>query len=910
MPDSVHHLSIEAALAALKTDPEQGLSSAEVARRRQRFGPNRLEQARQRPAWFLLLNQFNDLLIMLLIGAAGLAFYLQDFRGGTILLAIVFINALIGAYQEFKAEKTLEMLRRLVNTQATVVRDGKQVDVDEDELVPGDMVFLEDGDAVPADVRLIEAHEFKTNDFILTGESLPQEKTAEVVADLQASLADQDNVAFFGTSVAAGNALGVVFATGGNTAIGDIAQISQTIERDSSPLQREINSLARTLTVLAGVIALMLFAANLLLRGDEFSTTQLLISNSLMFAIGVAAACVPQGLPAQISVALSLGVGRLARMNAVVKRLSAVETLGSTNVICSDKTGTITKNEMTIVNCWLGGRDLAVTGEGYEPVGEILADDQALTPAELKALEKQLACGFLASRGRTQPPDAEHPTWHATGDPTEAAFMPLAIKAGLSPEQLDADCELVDELPFDSKRKRMTMIRSYAGHPVAFMKGAPASVLECCTSLQRDGDSVPLDDAARAAVLAKAEEFSRQALRVIAIGWKDLPAAPADSEQAAVEQDFVLAGLVGMLDPPRQGVHAAVQSIRDAHIRLFMITGDDRVTAQAIAERIGMETAEILTDEELHTLSDTELKQRLSAQSLIFSRVSPADKLRIVRLLKQTGEVVAVTGDGVNDTLCLKQADIGVAMGELGSDVAKEAAEIVLVDDNFNTLAAAIREGRTIFQNLRRVIMASITSNVGELSVVILGFVGVAYGLPIPITAVQILAIDLIAEMLPLMAMTFDPPEPGVMRRSPRQLEDHIINGRSLVEVLLFGALMGLAGYFSFFMVLQTGGAPGTAQAAAYAGIAVTQFVNILSRRSSRSVFTARSLSNPYIWGALGISLVAVLVTVNVPAIAPWFGFEPLRLVDWIWPVTGAVVYLGAFEVRKFWRDRPQPTAA
>lgn len=904
-----YRLPVADVLDQLRSNAERGLGEAEVRRRRRRFGANAIDDKTRRPLYRLLLHQFKDLLIAVLIVAAILAYYLDDVRGATILFAIILINAAIGFYQEYKADRLLEQLKRMILTQATVIRDGARTEVDERDLVPGDIVHLEPGMAVPADIRLIESHEFATNDFMLTGESLPQEKNAGRVIDRETSLTDQDNLAFFGTSVARGSATGVVFATGESTAIGSIAQISQTIKRELSPLQREINALARTLTRLAGVIVLALFAANVLLRADAFPDAQSLINASLLFAIGVAAACVPQGLPAQITVALSLGAGRLARKRAVVKRLSAVETLGSTTVICSDKTGTITANEMTIVRCWADGRSFEVTGQGYDPDGQILENGTPLEPEALDAIKQFFQHGLLASNGRTHPPDAQHPAWYAVGDPTEAAFMPLALKAGLDPEEREDAFPLLHEIPFDSRRKRMTMVRAHKGRTIGYMKGAPASVLEACGAIHHDGEAVPLDDAARRAIAVETEAFSAESLRVIALAYRDFPDDRAEFPVAETERDFVFAGLVAMIDPPRPGVAEAIAEMRAAQVRVFMLTGDNPVTAAAIAQRIGMPEGRVLTGDELRSLSDAELKQLLGDQSLIFSRVSPTDKLRIVKLLKEQGEVVAVTGDGVNDTLSLKRADIGVAMGKLGSDVAKEAAEIVLVDDDFTTLVNAVREGRTVFQNLKSVILSSITSNIGELACVCLGFVGTAFGLPIPITAVQILSVDLIGEMLPLMALTFDPPERAMMRQPPRRLGAHIVDARRLAELTFFGTLMGAVGYGSFYMVRLDGGSLGAAQAAAYTGIVLTQYVNILSRRTAESVFRRHLFANKQMWFALAISFLVVTSIVSVPEMGLWFGFEPLRLEYWLWPVAGALAVLLCFEIKKLMAQRrSQPT--
>jgi Ca2+-transporting ATPase len=894
-----YRVSADSVVEKLQSHSEAGLTEAEARRRLKTFGPNLIDEQTGRPLHRLVINQFKDLLIAILIVATILALYLGDVRGATILIAIILINAAIGFVQEFKADRLLEKLQALMQTRATVIRDGVRGEIRETQLVPGDIVVLEAGDAVPADIRLLESHEFATNDFILTGESLPQDKDADLVIDHDATLPDQDNTVFFGTSVARGSAIGIVCGTGKSTAIGDIAELSQTIKRDLSPLQLEINSLARTLGKLAAVIVLFVFATNILLRADAFDDTASLINASLLFAIGVAAACVPQGLPAQITVALSLGVGRLAREQAIVKRLSAVETLGSTTVICSDKTGTITSNEMTIVKCWSNGRIFEVGGDGYDPVGEISENGAPLTGEQLDAAKQFFQHGMLASNGRTHPPDEEHLTWYAVGDPTEAAFMPLAIKAGLDPEERLEGFPVVEELPFDSRRKRMTILRQHKGKTIGYMKGATESVLEACNAMHRDGTPAPLDRTLRQAVMAQAEELSAQSLRVIALAYRDFPDPQNEFPVAATESDFVFAGLVAMHDPPRPGVADAVQDMHDARVRVFMLTGDDPITAAAIGQRIGVADGTVLTGDDLRAMPDSDLRRLLTAESVIFSRVSPTDKLRIVTTLRACGEVVAVTGDGVNDALSLKRADIGVAMGRLGSDVAKEAAEIVLLDDDFTTLVQAVREGRTIFQNLRSVILSSITSNIGELSCVCLGFIGVAFGLPLPITAVQILSVDLIGEMLPLMALTFDPPDRRLMHRPPRKLGAHIVDRDRLLELILFGTLMGAVGYGSFYMVHLGGGSVGSAQAAAYLGIVLTQYANILSRRTSESVFRRYLFANRQLLLALLISLLAVLFMVTVPAAGIWFGFEPLQGTDWLWPVAGAFFVLFCFEIKK-----------
>lgn len=903
MEPSFYQMSIAEAVRALGTDTVKGLGEAEAMQRLRQHGPNRIGEGKKRPLFFRFLDQFRDLLIIVLIVAALLAYYLDDFRGGTLLLAIVFVNAAVGFYQEYKAEKILESLKKIIRARATVVRDGQEREVDEWELVPGDLVSLEEGSAVPADVRLTETTGFSTNDFILTGESVPQEKAADLILPKETGITDQNNLVFLGTTVAKGNARGIVCATGMDTAIGHIAKTSESIAHDLSPLQQEMNALARTLTKVAGVIGVSLFIINFALNADRYESTRLLVNVSILFAIGVAAACVPQGLPAQISVALSLGVGRLAKKNAVVKKLSAVETLGSATVVCSDKTGTITRNEMTITHCYLNGRGFEVEGDGYDPAGAVTENGKKMSPEALEPVKQFFADGFLAARGRAHPPDAEHPAWYAIGDPTEAAFTPLAIKAGFQPQALERNFPIVQELPFDSDRKRMTIVRAHKGRKIGYMKGGLESVLSCCSKINHAGALRDLAPEEKKTLLMEGEKMSGQALRVIALAYRDFP---ADRDAYSIEKDekeFVFAGFVAMIDPPRKAVREAIQAAYDAHIRVMMITGDNPATARAIADRIGMRTdggpLPVMTGDEIRILADGDLKNLLKNRSAVFSRVSPEDKYRLVNLLKEMGDVVAVTGDGVNDTLSLKRSDIGVAMGKLGSEVAKEAAEIILLDDHFGTLIHAIREGRTIFYNLKKTIIATVTANFGELSCVLVGFVGVAYGLPIPITAVQILAVDLIAEILPLTALTFDPAPPGLLLGKPRDLGAHVINRYSLAAVSFFGLIHGLIAYFSFFLVYRETANLAQAQAAAYGGLVVCQLVNVLSERTEQSFFSRYLFTNRNLWLSIALSAAAVWAIIHVAGLSVWFGFGALPLRHWAYPFGGALAFLLLHEIVK-----------
>ncbi len=899
-----YQISADEAVKRLKTDPKKGLTSAEAARRLIKYGQNELREGKRQPYIFRFFGQFKDLLIIVLIVAAILAYYLGDFRGGTILLIIVFVNASISFYQEYKAEKILERLKNIIKAKTVVIRDGKEIQIQQHELVPGDLVYLEEGEAIPADLRLISTEAFSTNDFILTGESLPQEKFADLVIKKTTTLTNQDNSVFMGITVAKGNAYGVVYATGMETAIGRIAHTSETIARDISPLQREMNAVAKTLTKIAGIIALVLFVINFILKAGSGESMKTIVQLSILFAISVAAACVPQGLPTQVSVALSLGVGRMAEKKAIVKKLSSVEALGSTTVICSDKTGTITKNEMTITHCYFWGRVLDVSGDGYDPKGEIIENGRRLGKEDLEHFKQLFEDGFLASNGRVKPPDKEHRSWYAIGDPTEAAFTPLTIKAGLDPDELDKNFPLVHELPFDSDRKKMTIIRRHKGKLIAYMKGGLFNVLNSCNHINDGGKIIPLTDKIKQELENKNQEFASQSLRVLALAYRDFSDSEKQFSINESEKDFVFAGFVAMIDPPRIGVKEAIEDAYKAGIRIMMITGDNPVTAKAIADRIGLKTNKgampVFTGDDIKLMSDEKLKKVLRSKSVIFSRVSPQDKYRLVTLLKEMGDVVAVTGDGVNDTLSLKKSDIGVAMGKMGSDVAKEASEIVLLDDNFHTLVIAIREGRTIFQNLRKTILANIAANNAELTCVLIGFIGVAMGLPIPITAVQILAVDMAGEILPLTALTFDPGEKEIMERPPRDLNEHVINLGSFLRVLFYGFWMGLAGFFTFMMIYKVGGGSlESARAGTYFTIIICQFINTLSSRSEKTLFTRYLFTNPQLWGAILISILLITGFIYIPAIAVWFGFGAISAHDLIYPAIGAVTVLFWHEARK-----------
>lgn len=909
-----YQFSVEDTIDSLKTRKD-GLTQKEVEERVALYGKNKLDAVNKTPLIFTFLYQFKDLMVMILIVAGSLSWYLGEYRDMTIMYVLVLINAIIGFVQEFKAEKMMDSLKNLVKAKAKVIREGKTIEIDGEDLVPGDVVILEEGDAPPADVRIFQENELATNDFSLTGESNPTRKFIHPIPDA-VQLGDRNNIAFMGTTIATGNGLGVAIATGMHTEIGRIANLSQQTEDELSPLQKELNSLAKSITKTVLVIASLLFLIGLFL---EFS-----LRESFLFALGVAASCVPEGLPAQVSVALSLASGRLAKQNAVVKKLSAVETLGSTHIICTDKTGTLTKNEMTVLKIVIGNKTFDTTGIGYEPKGNIL--DETGKPLSSGELEKYMLFfenGIFSSNAKVSAPDREHLTWYCIGDPTEAALVTLSEKAGVSQKELDRKHPEFKEFTFDAVRKRMTSVRNRDGHAVAYVKGAPQSLLDRCTKLW-DGEKVrDITDKDREFIKQKDDEFAGMALRNLGYAYREVPEYTKDMKMDDVERNLIWLGLACMIDPPRTEVKAAMEAAIKAHIRVIIITGDYALTAEAIAKKIGLSHGKsgkitVVTGQDLQKFSDIDLLKKLISENLIFARTSPEDKMRIVRLLKKAGEVVAVTGDGVNDAPALKMADIGVSMGKTGTEVAKDSSEIVLLDDSFATLVTAISEGRTIFHNLKKTIMSSLTSNGGELFAVLLSLAATGiFHTPLAILAVQILAVDLVGEMLPLTFLTWDPSQPKMMTEPPRNPHEHIINKRNLIDLAWAGFLMGALGFANFLFLFEREGVSSIGMASTdplymrattltYITIVLVQWTNILSRRcGTDSVFSSYLWSNKrlLIFG-YGISIFFLLNICYNPYISPFLSTAPITVTDWGFALLASAIYLGVRETYKIFLRR------
>jgi len=894
----------------------KGLSRDRADQIRSRVGPNEISADISVPKWLLFLKQFRDLLVIILVIAGVISMAIGSYRDGGVMFAIVIINAIIGFVQEYKAGKILEKLREMIKSPAKVLVDGEMTEMSQNLLVPGDIVEVDAGDKIPADIRLLECFDFRTVEFSLTGESMPQEKQTNAIHD-EVIISDQENMAFMGTTVATGNARGLVVRTGMNTEMGEIASMTRDTTETRSPLQKELGNLARWLTIIVVIISATLFGVALW-QGFTLLT-------GMILALGIAVAMVPQALPAQVTVALTAASKRLADRKAVVKNLPSVETLGSTTVICTDKTGTLTKNEMTVTSLWFDGEEMTMTGVGYKPEGQILGPGGSpLSQQEIDEIEIMMDAATMASNAEIHAPDEEHSSWFPVGDPTEAALIAMSTKLGTRSPSEDEENPELHEFPFDSDRKRMSSVRQFGDRVELAMKGSTDSVLSIARYIYRDGETVPITEEDKNRIREMNDKFSDKALRVLAIAFRPLEADGRDWVMEEVEKDVVFLGLIGMMDPPKEGVREAIADCREAKVRVIIMTGDHSITARAVGREIGLTGGEdppVYTGEELEHMDDDRLTEILMAgEAVIFSRVSPAHKLRIVNILEDQDEVVAVTGDGVNDAPALKRADIGVAMGMTGTDVAKEAAELILLDDSFPTLVEAVREGRTIYSNLKKTVLASITTNMAELMVVVLGLAAVAMGdWAIPMLALQILAIDLLAEVAPLTCLTFDPPQEGSMESPPRDRADHIMNSRTSPEVLLLGALIGILAFANYALgmfrysdqAFTAGLTPPypvaymKATTLAYLTIAFCQFVNIMSRRFRlASIFNSNFFSNKVILWSIVASIGMILTAVYVPFIGRFLYFSGPGSLDWLFVIGAALCYLGVFEIMKAFKRK------
>ncbi|MGC5325298.1 calcium-translocating P-type ATPase, SERCA-type [Brevibacillus sp. SYSU BS000544] len=874
----------------LSSDKDIGIDSHEAEKRLGQYGINQLSEKKQQSLLEVFFGQFKDFMVLILVVATIISFFLGETLDAITIIAIIFINAVLGFIQEARAERSLQALKDLASPMARVIRNGKLDVIPASKIVPGDIVALEAGDRVPADIRILNSNRLEIEESALTGESVPVFKTSEIIDSRgnreQIPLGDQKNLGFMGTLVTGGTGKGIVIKTGMETEIGKIAHLMNEAESSMTPLQHRLEQMGKTLVVIALFLTVLVIGAGVW-HGQELMT---------MFLAGVslAVAAIPEGLPAIVTIALALGVQRMIKRNALVRKLPSVETLGCASVICSDKTGTLTQNKMTVTHIWVHDQMLEVSGAGYEPTGKIsyqkkpvkLKQDtdlchllwiaEACNNAKL-VVEEEKERKMLVLSNTVQ-------SYRIIGDPTEGALVVLAEKGkydfnGKNP--IIATGQRIDELPFDSDRKMMSVIESSPNGKLTLLsKGAVESLLHRCTHILWNGEVIPLTTKIRNAVIDQTEEMARQALRVLGFGYKELQSYRAGQPLLSVESGLTFVGMVGMIDPPRVEVRDAIHLCRQAGIKTVMITGDHKITAEAIGRQIGLlrGSQEVLEGRELNQLSDQQLPAVVEKVS-VFARVSPEHKLRIIRALQSNGHVVAMTGDGVNDAPAIKSADIGIAMGITGTDVTKEASDLVLRDDNFATIVNAVEEGRNIYDNIRKFIRYLLASNVGEILVMLFAML---CGLPLPLVPIQILWVNLVTDGLPAMALGVDPAESDTMYQKPRRKNENIFSRGLGWKIISRGFLIGITTLGAFWLTLNENPADLThAQTVAFATLVMAQLIHVFDCRSEHSVFHRNPFENTYLIWAVLSSLVLVLGVLYIDFFQPIFKTTDLSLRDW-----------------------------
>lgn len=920
--------------ASVGADIDRGLDGGEAVVRLHRLGPNELDPADQVPAWRKLLAQFADPLIYLLLGAVvvSLVAWFVDGAAGTpfepiVILVIVFLNALLGYVQEARAERAVEALRQMTVAMAGVLRDGHAQRVPSTAIVPGDVLVLEEGDLIAADARLISASALTVAEAALTGESEAVLKQTDAITG-PVGVGDRTNMVLQGTSVTRGRGLAVVTATGMNTEMGLVARLLGSSEADATPLQREVARIGKVLGV--AVIAITVIVVGTILATNDISSGSEVVE-VLLVGVSLAVAAVPEGLPAVLSVVLALGVQRMAGRNAIVKKLASVETLGSASVVCSDKTGTLTKNEMTIKAIVTPSGTFEVTGSGYDPVGAIEVDGAALADEVLLAeVNYVIGGGSLANDASIRQEDG---TWVIQGDPTDAAFLVAEAKIEGLAQAVGDRFERVGELPFTSERKLMSTVEADEGSGglAVVTKGAPDVLIGRCTHERRAGEVVPLTDVRRAEVLGAVEELGDRAFRTLGVAYRPLAlrsAAPPFDE--TLEHELIYLGMVGIIDPPRPEARRAIAEAHGAGLRVLMITGDHPRTAVRIGQQLGIvdDHAEVaaLTGDEVEVLEDDALDQAV-LETTIYARVAPEHKMRIVDALQRNGAVVAMTGDGVNDAPALKSADIGVAMGMAGTDVTTEAADMILTDDNFATIISAVREGRGIFANIRRFLRFLLSSNIGEvmtmfLGVLLAGVLGLGdagEAVAVPLLASQILWINLLTDTAPALALGLDPPPDDVMNRPPRRLTDRIIDRDMWIGIIWVGTIMAIVTLAALDLGLAGGLLGGSGdidegRTMAFTTLVLAQLFNAFNARSDRVSAFRHLFSNVHLWGAIILSVALQVAVVHLPFFNEAFGTTPLDADAWLTCIGLASIVLWADEAKKLvarrWVGRARMPAA
>lgn len=897
---SWHALAAKDCLGLLKSVVD-GLTSAEVKERRTQYGSNQLVESQRLSLLTVFFNQFRDFMIIVLLVATLISGLLREYTDAITIIAIIILNGVLGFVQEIKAEKSLASLKELTAPTARIRRDGEIVNLPARELVPGDVTLLQVGDRVPADGRLLKAQGLTIEESALTGESVPSLKQADLYVDPIAPLGDRKNMVYMGTMVTRGRAEFLVTEIGMGTEMGKIADLMQQSEETLTPLQRRLDQLGKVLVWLALGITLLVVVTGVL-HGQQ-------LYEMFLAGVSLAVAAIPEGLPAIVTIALALGVQRMIKRHAIVRKLPSVETLGCATVICSDKTGTLTQNRMTVQRVWADGEWFRVTGSGHDPMGEFVLGDNAIQPMRRASLRAIVEIGALCNDATiVRHTDDVSPNWTVAGDPTEIALVVLAEKAAY--DKVASGFERVDEIPFDSDRKLMSVLLRRGDEVLLFVKGAPDVLLERSTRMLSNGKEDLLSSGLRKAVLGANQQLATAALRNLAFGYRRFKSMEAAKAQQNLESELVFVGLVGMMDPPRAEVFAAIRTCRAAGVRIVMITGDHVETATAIGRQLEIidDRDVALTGRDLDQLSDVELTQRLDNVA-IFARVSPEHKLRIVRALQANGEIVAMTGDGVNDAPAIKQADIGIAMGQSGTDVAKEASALILGDDNFATIVAAVEEGRGIYDNIKKFIRYLLASNVGE---IVTMFAAMLAGLPLPLLPIQILWVNLVTDGLPAIALGVDPIERDIMKRPPRDVNEGIFARGLGLKILSRGFLIGLVTLAVFIYALQTEqGNLVRAHTMAYATLTMAQFVLVFDCRSvDGGIFKRNLFENRWLLLAVGSSVALFLLTIYVPGVAAVFGTTKLTLLEWAIVLVAAAAPTLSLSARRGARKALRPKVA
>lgn len=885
----------------LGTSIDKGLTDLEIQKRLEKYGTNELKEKQKEGLLSKIIAQFSDFLILILIAAALISIFIGETKDSIVILSIVVVNAALGIYQEGRAERALEALQKITSPKAKVIRNGHLDIVPSSNLVPGDLVVLDAGDIVPADIRLVESSNLKIDEASLTGESVPVEKKCHKVYEDNMSLGDRDNMVFMSTIATYGRAKGIVVETGHNTEIGRIATQIQSFEEELTPLQKKLNELGKYLGIITIAVCIIVFTVGIL-QGRK-------VMEMFMVAISLAVAAIPEGLPAIVTIVLALGMNKMVKRNAIVKKLLAVETLGSITVICSDKTGTLTQNEMTAVRIFTGNRIYNSTGVGYNPVGEFKIDGKKVDPNEIVGLETLLSIGVLANDADI---NGANGIFNVIGDPTEGALITLAQKGNMTKSNMNKEYPRIEEIPFDSDRKMMTTFhKNYIpGKIVSFTKGAPDVIIKRCKYININGEIKELDETLRKKSLDVNNFFAKDALRVLALSYREYNDLPKDISSDNIEKEMIFVGLVGMIDPSRPEAKEAIIKCKDAGIKAVMITGDYKETAYAIAKELGIAKSmnEVMVGEELDRISDIDLK-KIVKNTTVYARVSPEHKVRIVSALKANGEIVAMTGDGVNDSMALKKSDIGISMGITGTDVAKNTAEVILTDDNFASIVSAVEEGRIIYSNIKKFVLFLLSCNIGEIIIV---FSSILLNLPIPLLPIQLLWLNLVTDSFPALALGVEKGEEDIMKIKPRNPDAPIIDRAMTINIIVQSIAIGVTSLASYIWGLKV--FPDSlvkARTIAFSTLIMAELLRAYSSRSERHIlFEIGIFSNPTMIYATTFSFCLLLVVIYIPIFQPIFHTVPLELIDWgvimsfsLFPLIIGELYKALFGKKEFEKE-------